>query len=98
LLSSWRIDEMSSMKIIQSFLFNLNNGDTKSEALQKVKLDFLEQTGPRTANPIYWVGLNITGNNEPIIIINNYSFLKCGLFLTLALVVGLFWIYNKNRF
>ncbi|WP_445717581.1 CHAT domain-containing protein [Flavobacterium sp.] len=66
LLSSWAIDEQSSIQIIRSFLKYLDAGYTKSEALQKAKLDYLATASPRTANPLYWAGLNITGNNENI--------------------------------
>lgn len=66
LLASWKIDEKSSAQIISSFLKYLNQGSTKSEALQKAKLDYLATASPRMANPLYWAGLNITGNNETI--------------------------------
>ena len=38
----------------------------KSEALQKSKLDFLNTSNPRNANPFYWAGLNVIGNNDNI--------------------------------
>lgn len=66
MLASWKIDEKSSAQIISSFLKYLNQGSTKSEALQKAKLDYLATASPRMANPLYWAGLNITGNNETI--------------------------------
>ena len=66
LLASWKIDEESTMKIIESFLNYLQEGYSKSEALQKAKLDFLKTSNPRNANPFYWAGLNIVGNNENI--------------------------------
>jgi CHAT domain-containing protein len=66
MLASWKIDEKSSAQIISSFLKYLDSGCTKSEALQKAKLDYLATASPRMANPLYWAGLNITGNNETI--------------------------------
>jgi len=66
MLASWKIDEKSSTQIISSFLKYLDQGSTKSEALQKAKLDYLATAPPRMANPLYWAGLNITGNNETI--------------------------------
>ncbi len=66
ILASWKIDEKSSAQIISSFLKYLDGGCTKSEALQKAKLDYLATASPRMANPLYWAGLNITGNNETI--------------------------------
>lgn len=66
LLASWKIDEESTMKITESFLNYLQEGYSKSEALQKAKLDFLKTSNPRNANPFYWSGLNIVGNNSTI--------------------------------
>jgi CHAT domain-containing protein len=66
MLASWKIDEKSSSQIISSFLKYLDSGCTKSKALQKAKLDYLATASPRMANPLYWAGLNITGNNETI--------------------------------
>jgi len=66
LLSSWKIDEKSTMNITESFLNYLQEGATKSEALQKAKLDYLKTADARTANPYYWAGLYLLGNNENI--------------------------------
>lgn len=66
LLASWKIDEESTMKITESFLKYLQEGYSKSEALQKAKLDFLNTSNPRNANPFYWAGLNVIGNNDNI--------------------------------
>lgn len=66
MLASWKIDEKSSLQIISLFLKYLDAGYTKSAALQKAKLDYLATASPRMANPLYWAGLNITGNNETI--------------------------------
>jgi CHAT domain-containing protein len=89
MLASWKIDEKSSSQIIGSFLKYLDSGCTKSEALQKAKLDYLATASPRMANPLYWAGLNITGNNETIELHQrNYWWL--GLVLFFVGVVGVF--------
>jgi CHAT domain-containing protein len=89
MLASWKIDEKSSAQIISSFLKYLDSGCTKSEALQKAKLDHLATASPRMANPLYWAGLNIIGNNETIELHQrNYWWL--GLVLFFVGVVGMF--------
>lgn len=91
MLASWKIDEKSSAQIISSFLKYLDNGCTKSEALQKAKLDYLATASPRMANPLYWAGLNITGNNETIPLHQrNYWWWGLGLFVLGSLIVLLF--------
>lgn len=94
MLASWKIDEKSSSQIITSFLKYLDNGCTKSEALQKAKLDYLATASPRMANPLYWAGLNITGNNETIQL-RNRNYWWWGLVLFPIIGVGLF--YRKRR-
>jgi CHAT domain-containing protein len=94
MLASWKIDEKSSSQIISSFLKYLDRGCTKSEALQKAKLDYLSTASPRMANPLYWAGLNITGNNETIELQQrNYWWLGFGLFF-----VGVFGVFIPLRY
>ena len=95
LLSSWKIDEKSSAQIITSFLKYLDQGCTKSEALQKAKLDYLATASPRMANPLYWAGLNITGNNETIRLHQtNYWWWGLGLF---PIGIGGWYFRKKKR-
>lgn len=95
MLASWKIDEESSMKIMELFLKHLNQGDTKSEALQKAKLEFLAIASPRTANPIYWAGLNIVGNNDTILLEeNNYYWWSFALVFPVA---GGFWYWRRRK-
>jgi CHAT domain-containing protein len=94
MLSSWKIDEKSSTQIITSFLKYLDSGYSKSEALQKAKLDYLATATPRMANPLYWAGLNITGNNETIQL-RQRNYWWWGLGFIPIMGVGLF--YRKRR-
>jgi CHAT domain-containing protein len=94
MLASWKIDEKSSSQIISSFLKYMDGGCTKSEALQKAKLDYLASASPRMANPLYWAGLNITGNNETIELQQrNYWWLGLGLFF-----VAVFGVFIPLRY
>ena len=94
MLSSWKIDEKSSTQIITSFLKYLDSGCTKSEALQKAKMDYLATASPRMANPLYWAGLNITGNNETTRLRHpNYWLWVLGLIP----IMGIGFYYKKRR-
>ena len=95
LLASWKIDEESTMAITESFLNYLQEGYSKSEALQKAKLDFLQSANPRNANPFYWAGLNIVGNNENIKPHQTKNFLWW-LLLIFPLAGGI-WYYKRKR-
>ena len=95
LLASWKIDEESTMTITESFLDYLQDGYSKSEALQKAKLDFLKSSNPRNANPFYWSGLNILGNNENVIPQQTQSYLWW--LLLIFPFADSFWFYRKKK-
>lgn len=95
LLASWKIDEESTMIITESFLNYLQEGYSKSEALQKAKLDFLKSANPRNANPFYWAGLNVIGNNENIRPHQTQNYLWW-LLLIFPLSAGI-WYYKRKR-
>lgn len=94
MLASWKIDEETTMVITELFFKYLDEGYSKSEALQKAKLDFLKTADPRTANPYYWAGLNIVGNNDPIKLSGtNYLWYLIFIFP----VAGGLWYFRKRR-
>ncbi len=66
LTSLWKIDEQSSVKIIENFYGYLKTGLSKDEALQKAKLDYLSIAEGRTLSPEYWAGLVLIGDTSPI--------------------------------
>jgi hypothetical protein len=48
------------------FYANLDKGMTKSEALRKAKLEFLDKAGTMQAHPFFWAAPVLWGNDEPI--------------------------------
>lgn len=94
-LSSWKIDELSSTQIITSFFDYLSQGLTKSAALQKAKMDFLTTANPKTANPIYWAGLNIMGNNNTIELRKNNGNYWWNILFVFPIVGG--FLYYRRR-
>ena len=94
LLASWKIDEESTMTISESFLSYLQNGYSKSEALQKAKLDYLLKANPRFTSPYFWAGLNIIGNDENIKP-QQSKFNFWYLSFLIPLLAG-FWIYKRK--
>lgn len=91
LLSLWKIDEESTLEITSSFLSYLDQGFTKSEALQKAKLDYIKTTNPRSSSPFYWAGLQIVGSNDSL------TLKKTSYYLWLLLVIPLFGVFYYVR-
>jgi len=67
-MSLWQIPELATAEITHSFIEYLKNGLTKDVALQKAKLDYLqnENTSKIESSPAYWAGLVATGNLNAI--------------------------------
>lgn len=96
MLSSWKIDEVSSTQIIASFFDYLSQGLTKSEALQKAKMDFLAKANTKTANPIYWAGLNCIGNNDTIKLHKKNSIYWWNIIFLAPIFAGVLY-YRKRK-
>jgi hypothetical protein len=63
--SLWKADDQATAAILKKFHFYLQQGLTKSRALQKAKLDYL-QTNTIYKNPGYWSGLVLIGDTAPL--------------------------------
>jgi CHAT domain-containing protein len=67
-MSLWEVNDEWGTEVIKSFYDNLWKGQSKSVALRKAKLRFIEngKADQFKGNPFYWATLVIYGNNEPI--------------------------------
>lgn len=86
-MSLWNIDEKTNAEIITDFYKHLKTGDNKSEALRKAKLNFLRSNSGELANPFYWAGLCLIGDDEPVYQNRSWYWILAALVLGTALVV-----------
>jgi CHAT domain-containing protein len=96
LLASWKIDEGSSLEITTSFFSYLEQGFTKSEALQKAKLDYIKNANPRSSSPFYWAGLQLLGSNENVVLKDNTNYLKYWYLLFVPIIVLGFYFRKRK--
>lgn len=69
LQAEWRIDQVHSLKLLDSFYEGLGKGLSRSAALREAKLAFLDaapELDQQLANPCYWAGLNLYGAPTPL--------------------------------
>lgn len=94
LLSSWQVSDKSAPILIESFYKNLSNGMNKSKALQKAKLNFIQQTDFQYLSPFYWGNFYILGNNEPINIEKSFSitYLMIGSSIFILILLSVYFI------
>ena len=65
-MSLWSIPDESTSKVMLSFYKSLKNGDSKDVALQKAKLEYLQNCPPQYSIPNYWGATVIIGNIEAL--------------------------------
>ena len=91
--SLWPITDRGGRDIMQQFYRNLNEGDTKSAALRKAKLDYLQNTEvPELKHPYYWAGFVVLGDNAPLTSGNTIYWVVIGVLLVLGLI-----FLSRNR-
>ncbi|MBC8033077.1 MAG: CHAT domain-containing protein [Chitinophagaceae bacterium] len=64
--SLWKADDDATSEILQQFHKYLKDGDTKSKALQKAKLDYLHGDA-LYKSPDYWSHLVLVGSSEALV-------------------------------
>lgn len=63
----WPVSDEAGEEILINFYKNLKQGDTKSKALQKAKLEYLATTEEEELrHPYYWAGFVVLGDNAPL--------------------------------
>lgn len=65
-LSRWEISDKTTPVIIKSFYENLAAGMSKNKALQKAKIQFLENSDVFETAPFYWGSFYLIGDIDPI--------------------------------
>lgn len=89
--SQWNTNDVTTADIIQSFYHYLQEGDTKSAALRKAKLDWLTKAKIEPQrSPFLWAGLTLIGSDTELklakktvwgwYLLGGISFLLLGLF------------------
>lgn len=66
LVANWKIDEKTSLGILNRVFHYLGKGLDRSESLNRAKLEFLETCIPREGNPLFWAGMNLVGDAAPL--------------------------------
>ncbi|MGI9542039.1 MAG: CHAT domain-containing protein, partial [Cyclobacteriaceae bacterium] len=94
-MSLWSVSDKPTKDLMTYFYEELKNGETKSAALRKAKLRYLEQADNYTSNPYYWSSFIYLGQVEKEKgLQNKYIWLS---FLGLFAVLSLALIWNRRK-
>ncbi|MEL6941924.1 MAG: CHAT domain-containing protein, partial [Bacteroidota bacterium] len=88
--SLWSAPDQTTKEIMVSFYQYLKQGLSKDTALQRAKLDYLNNpnTSPEYAHPSYWAHLVVVGEVSPLALGENWIWWGVGVLL----LIGLFFM------
>lgn len=97
-MSLWKVPDGSTKQIMLHFYKYLGEGNSKSVALQKAKLDYLSRTDdPSLRHPYYWAGFVINGNTEALDLKRSNLPLLLGASGLIAILMIVWFISRKMR-
>jgi len=96
--SLWKADDAATAFIMQKLHAYLQKGYTKSEALQKARLDYLNNPSveDRYKLPAYWAHLVLIGNAGPVVTKHLPWYLPAAIIAALFIVIGGVYIKRKR--
>lgn len=63
-VSHWPVGDYSTANFMDKFYGYMQQGNSKSAALRKVKLDFINNDVPKNRHPYYWAAFVLVGGRE----------------------------------
>jgi hypothetical protein len=95
-MSLWEIEDRSGTEIVKYFYENLRNGRSKSEALKRARLKYLDQADDLRSHPYFWATLIIYGNNSALYYDRVLFFTVISI--TIAVAVSLIYYFRRRRY
>ena len=93
--SLWKADDKATSYILRQFHVYLQKGYTKSRALQRAKLDYL-QSDALNKSPAYWAHLILIGNTAPVYS-GGITYLWGILLVTGLMLGGIGWMVVRRK-
>jgi CHAT domain-containing protein len=92
--SLWKADDRSTEEILRQFHRYLETGYTKSAALRRAKLDYINSNAIYTT-PNYWAHLILIGNTDPIMAREGlswfYFLILFGILVSVLIIALIIW-------
>lgn len=66
LMTLWEVNDQTARYLMQQFYVHLEKGETKDEALQNAKIDYLNNSDGSAAHPYFWSNFVLLGDAKPI--------------------------------
>jgi|GEM_PF-4074714 len=86
-MSLWSIDDCTTTDFMEYLYSYYDNGFSKDLALQKAKINYLENAKKSQQHPFYWAPFICYGSMDPISSTNYYGVRKYGVGLSVFCVL-----------
>lgn len=94
-MSIWEIEDKSGTDIVKNFYRQLMKGMSKSDALQRARIDYLSKADMLKSHPYFWSSLVIYGSNGPLYRDKTLSLTY--IFLTVLILVAIVVNYRDFK-
>ena len=92
--SLWNVNDKSGTDIMTNFYKNLASGDSKSLALQKAKIDYINTSKLSQKSPYYWASFILIGDPSPI---KNTSNSWLYILIALSIISFIFILFKRKH-
>ncbi|MBK7426310.1 MAG: CHAT domain-containing protein [Saprospiraceae bacterium] len=89
LMTLWSVDDRASSEIVLDFYHNLRQQLTISNSLHSAKKEYLRKHSGDLANPVYWAGMVMIGENQVVLMEAKSSLFSFGPAIGIAAVLVL---------
>ncbi|SMD44138.1 Tetratricopeptide repeat-containing protein [Aquiflexum balticum DSM 16537] len=96
----WEVDDKATYAITEQFYQYLREGYFSDVALQKAKLDFINQQDRGNRIPYYWGGMILIGNSFQFEDVGNqypYTLVRILVVFAVLVMIWFFWDKQKKR-
>lgn len=94
-MSLWEVEDKSGTRLMKYYYEYLKKGKSKSDALRKAKLKFLENADPLKSHPYFWSGYVVIGNHDSLFQNRTRTYLLI-FALVLSVVAGITYIKTRT--
>lgn len=88
IMSLWEVNDESTAEIMTTFYKHLAEGDSKSTALRKAKLAYIEKSDQLESQPYFWAAFLASGDMQALPEKSSNSWLWL---LAILGIIGIFW-------
>ncbi|MGB5943041.1 MAG: CHAT domain-containing protein [Leeuwenhoekiella sp.] len=85
--SLWKINDKSTVTLMDRFYKELSDGKSKAKALQQAKIAYLQSTDDDLLkHPYYWAAFSVSGNSKAVVTSISWIWYLVGGFVALGLI------------